>query len=768
MSTNDTFTEVFNDATDAENSIPVELAGAGYRLLRRMGGGSVSAVYRAERKNPAGPAAVKVVRGGLYIDESDTKLFDREVQRILDLNHPGIVPIWEVGRVNGKLHFFAMELVKGFPLDDFVRMNKLDMHGRLRLFCDICDVVAYGNGCGVLHRDLRPDNIWIDPDGRPRLIDFGVTQLADTDLDRVTPYMSPEQVAGEPRHIDARSEVYALGVTLYQILTYRFPYRVEDRSPADLAKTIQQEPAAPPGEIDKALQGDLERIMLRAIEKNPDERYQSVASLHEDLDRFIGDRPIAARMPERMYDLRKTAKRHRPLVMSACGILILTVGLFAGDRSKHLSRIATAEAEVATATSDMTAARNRASTLAVQLGDVEKISSQRQVELARAHGAEAEQARIATTFKDQAERDRALATEAQRLLTVEIDHAAKAIETKDAAASVLQQMFAVLGSDYGSPAELTLEAVVDAGVEQILSRLENQPEMFADLMTQAGLAYRTLGNPDEAVRSLRTALEQRVRNLGEHHPDTLESLTNLAFVLFAEQHLAEAEPYCRRAVEAAVAAFGEDDARTLTAIANLASLLRTANHVTEAGALYRRVLDGRRRTLGTDHAKTLGTQGSLARLLHRQGLEPEAERLYVSALEGYGRSIGDDAPIALMLTNDLAYLLECRGRYAEAQSWYQRAREAADRTLPKGHWLFAVAENGLGACLVAAGRYEEAKPLLDASCATLRTTLGGDHDLTKRAQRRVRTVERMLEKSRQEGAVRSESNGPQDLDSTKG
>jgi WD40 repeat protein/predicted Ser/Thr protein kinase len=296
-----------------------------YRVLRVLGEGGMGAVYEAEQDSPQRPVALKVIRPGL-LAPALLKRFAQEVEILGRLHHPGIAQIYEAGVAEDGQPFFAMEFIRGLPLDEYARRQALPLRERLELLARVCDAVQHAHDQGVIHRDLKPANILVQESGQPKVLDFGVARATDADLltgagltrtgDLLgTPdYMSPEQVAADPAAIDHRADVYALGVILFELLAHRLPYQLEGRPLAEVARLILEEEPPWLGSVNPELRGDVETIVAKALAKDPARRYPSAADLAADLRRWLAQEPIQARPPSALYQLRQFARRHKALV----------------------------------------------------------------------------------------------------------------------------------------------------------------------------------------------------------------------------------------------------------------------------------------------------------------------------------------------------------------------------------------------------------------------------------------------------------------------
>jgi eukaryotic-like serine/threonine-protein kinase len=296
-----------------------------YRVLRSIAEGGMGVVYEAEQDSPRRPVALKVVRPG-FASPALLKRFTHEAQILGRLHHPGIAQVYEAGLADDGQPFFAMEFIRGLPLDEYANRHGLDLTARMGLVARVCDAVQHAHDQGVIHRDLKPANILVEETGQPKVLDFGVARATDADLLTAagltrtgqllgTPnYMSPEQVTADPAAIDRRSDVYALGVILFELLAHRLPYRLENRPLADAARLILTQDPPSLGSIDPALRGDVATIVAKALEKDPARRYATAADLAADLRRWLAHEPILARPPSALYHLRKFARRHTALV----------------------------------------------------------------------------------------------------------------------------------------------------------------------------------------------------------------------------------------------------------------------------------------------------------------------------------------------------------------------------------------------------------------------------------------------------------------------
>ena len=373
---NPVFTPALDEATAAQAALPERIGH--YEIIRVVGEGGMGVVYEARQENPSRTVALKVLRSGLPSGHM-LRRFQHEAEVLGQLQHPGIAHIYEAataevgtdGSVAVKLPYFAMEYIRGRSLTEHAKHHNLGTRQRLELAASICDAVQHAHQKGVIHRDLKPGNILVDETGQPRILDFGVARATDADVQTMTmqtsvgqligtvPYMSPEQVTGDSRQLDTRSDVYALGVILYELLSGSVPHDVRSLSIPEAARKIRDEQPARLASINRVLRGEIDTIVAKALEKDKTRRYQSASDLAGDIRRYLRGAAIEAKSDSALYVLGKTVVRYRGFVLAAALVVVLlaafgVVSLIQAEKNRRLAR-------------DESAARARADATAAQL-----------------------------------------------------------------------------------------------------------------------------------------------------------------------------------------------------------------------------------------------------------------------------------------------------------------------------------------------------------------------------------------------------------------
>ena len=718
---------------------PSEMTIGNYRIIRKLGEGGMGVVYEAEQQHPRRPVALKVIRGGHFVDEYQIKLFQREVQALARLKHPSIASIYEAGCTDAGQHFFAMELVPGIPLTDYVKgkgpdgqQKILGIDQRLELYLELCDALNYAHQRGVIHRDLKPSNIFVVTDSvkdslsratltgpHIKILDFGLARI-EADAEGATvvsevgqikgtlPYMSPEQVQGDPDAIDVRSDVYALGVILYELLTDMLPYDVKKATLTEAIRVIcEQVPRLPsrhlrehgdPHAYAKKFNRDVETIVLKALEKDPERRYQSVAAVAEDMERYLSNKPILARPPSTWYQFRKLVSRHKTLFSFITVLFLVLVG-FAITMTVQSARIA----------------RERDRAVAA-----EKLEAEQRQRAEEARNAEREQRLLAESNLERA-------LEAEKIAADEAQRARFEATTANQVLSFLVGLFEVSDPSEARGKQITAREILDQGAEKIREELKGQPAIQARLMNTMGTIYQSLGLYDSAAPLLETSLNIRQRELGPDHLDVATSLNDLAGVLYYQGDYDRAESLFRRALAIRRQQLGNDHPDVALSLNNLALVLKVKGDYERAESLFRQALALWRKLLGAEHPGLAKSLNNLAVVLKEKGDYREAEKLYREALAMRRKIHGDDHPDVATSLNDLAVVLKAQGDFDEAEKSLREALAIRRKVLGEAHPDLATSLNDLAVILEAKGDYEEAENLYREALAMGLKLLGKDH-----------------------------------------
>ncbi len=749
-----------------------------YAVVRRIGEGGFGEVFLADQVRPVRrQVAIKLLKPGL---ESSGVLarFDAERQALAMMDHPNIAKILDAGETETGRPYFVMEYIEGDPVTKACDGAHLPLRERLELLHRICRAVQHAHSKGVLHRDLKPSNLLVmdTSDGpEPKVIDFGIAKAVDVSLtdDTLhtmtgqlvgTPlYMSPERM--EARHdSDIRSDVYSLGVILYELLTGTLPVTHDDVKDLGLEATLrtlrEREPEPPsarvsnlgdrleavaarrdldPAALPRALRGELDWITLKAMAKEPERRYETANAFALDLRRYLDDEPVDASPPSTLYRFRKFARRHRVALSAAvtvvAGIVVavaaLAYALAESHRQRKLTEAALHEAETARESSEAVTGF-----LADMLGSANPTELGRDVTVREVLNEAA-----ASLGVEMADRP---VVESRLRSTIGVTY--RELGELEAAEEQITRALEMNRRLYGDDHYETLDSRLSLGkLYQEQGRLEEAKEIFAPLW---GDASRGLGEDHyvsiEAVNNLATvhqhlgefetaeslqviALDASRRVFGPDDPTTLACQANLGSLHRYLGKLASAESLLVDAADRYERTLPADDPRGQSTLSNLGIVLYVRGKYAEAAGVYERVLEARKRSLGEDHPETIGSHNDLAVLYGRLGRTAEAESLYTIALEKRRRILGEEHPSTLQTMNNLAVALGRSGRREEADDLLRTALEIKRRTLGPEHVETLITQINLGSNLTGWGRAGQALPILEEAMSLADRTLPENH-----------------------------------------
>jgi len=664
-----------------------------YKLLQQIGEGGCGVVYMAEQEEPVRRrVALKVIRLGM-----DTKgviaRFEAERQALALMDHPNIAKVLDAGATETGRPYFVMELVRGIKITEFCDENNVTTADRLKLFMQVCQAIQHAHQRGIIHRDIKPSNILVTiNDGMPvpKVIDFGIAKatagrLTDhtlfTAFDQFigTPaYMSPEQAVMTSLDIDTRSDIYSLGVLLYELLVGCTPFDQKELLAAgldEMRRTIREKMPPKPStrlstmvadaltataqhrhtdapKLIHVLRGDLDWIVMKCLEKDRSRRYETANGLAADIGRYLKNEPIVARPPSKLYEFQKTVRRHRfGFAAAAAIIIVLAVGI--------------------------------------------ALTSWQAV---RATRAERAQARLLQESLQATERETELHQQAERARANEAVLRVEAEQAQRSETMLREQAEAARTNEVG-----------------LRQRAEVAERIAQYEAGQLGEALRKLGKLDLAEKYIRDALAMEGQLQTNNTPERAALLNNLANVLVGqEKNLPEAEKAAREALALRKELLGSDHPDVAKSLDRLGMALRLEGKFAEAEAAYLEALSINKKHFGVDHEEVLGPMFALAGVAQADGRIAEAEARYNETLSLARNVLGDQHPYVHSVLNISAQMLYDQGRAVEAEPLARECLANRQRRNPE-EWLTFTTQNLLGGILLAQRKYEEVEPLLLSS-----------------------------------------------------
>jgi serine/threonine protein kinase/tetratricopeptide (TPR) repeat protein len=703
--------DLFADAI----SIPVKgrLIGP-YRIIREINAGGMGEVFEAEQEMPIHRrVALKLIRRGLDTSRVIAR-FESERQSLALMSHPNIAQVFDAGATEDGRPYFAMEYVPGEPITLHCDAHRLNVRERLELFKQVCDGVQHAHQKRIIHRDLKPSNVLVTSMGDnpyPKIIDFGIAKAIDRPLETEygqklgTPgYMSPEQAAGRD-DIDTRTDIYSLGVLLYELLTSELPHtsaEVEQEIPTPSVKLAQNERASTAANrrtemaaLIRQIRGDLDWIAMKALEDDRELRYATPSALAVDIERHLSNEPVLASPPNKAYRLKKFLSRHR-IGVAAAALVILA--LVAG----------------------------------VTLASIGFIRARRSEKVARQ----------------------------------EASRANREAETSRRVSTFLIDMFGALEPNKAQGGAVPVREVLDVGVRQISIGLGKQPEVRAAVMDAMGGAYFSLGLYDDAEPLLQQSLKIRRQVLGPVHPDVAASLKHLAEVHRARGKYGEASALHHQALIIREQTLGAEhpetadslndlgvlylnlgkykeaessfrraqriwkmtrDPRNVTALSHLALLYRDMGKYDKALPLFEAVLAIQQKTLPPEHTEIGANLNNLADIYRSIGQYSKAEALLRRVVEVNEKVMGPEHPIVATCLSNLAMVYRVQGKYRQAEKLYQRTLKIDLKAKGPEHPDIAIDFHNLGVLYREEGRYAEAESLLLRALKMREKLLGPRH-----------------------------------------
>jgi serine/threonine protein kinase/Tfp pilus assembly protein PilF len=748
---------------DAPASTLAGLTVGGYTLESPIGQGGMGTVWRAVRTDGRfeGKAAVKLLNAAL-IGRTGEERFRREGSILARLTHPHIGRLIDAGVSGTGQPYLLLEYIDGRHIDRYCDEQRLGVEERLRLFLDVQSAVAHAHANLIVHRDLKPSNVLVTTDGQVKLLDFGIAKLIDAgeaaasrltvDGGRaLTPkYAAPEQVTGGA--ITTATDVYALGVLLFELLTGRHPTGEDAQSPAEffksvadsdptrlsdavtvtadhvLAATLAVQRASTPDRLRRLLRGDLDTIVGKSLKKDPQERYGSVAEFADDLRRYLERQPISARPDTVRYRAGKFIMRHRRSVSAAAATVAVVVAL------------------VAFYTVQLTRERDRAQLQAEKASRVSELLTSMLTwsdPYRTPDGREPTVQALLDNGVERIARDLQAQPDVQAQMFTAIGRTYERMGLRDKARPLLERALAIGRRTFEGDHAQVAQTLNDLGVLQrdaanldaaealLTESLAMRRRLFGPVdkdvavtLVEFARVLRDRGRSAEAEAPAREALAIRQQVFGEEHRETATSKNELGLLLLERGELDEAEPLLRQNVATSERVLGASHPNAAASKANLARLLNARGNPAGAEVLLREALAVQRRTFGESSTQVAGTLNNLALNVAAQGRFTEAQPMFEEALRIGQSHLSADHPRVVLYAIDLARIRIERGQGAATEHALRRALDVRQRLYPAGDWRIAQVQSLLGAALIEQARYAEAEPLLLTAAGALRPIPG--------------------------------------------
>lgn len=634
----------------------------GYDVLRRVGQGGMGAVFEGVQQATGRRVAIKFLLNADLVSEAMRSRFEREVSIVARLDHPGIIRVIDSGVKRGR-YFYVMDYVDGVSLDEtFIRLRH-NTSDALRLVIDICETVDYAHQRGVLHRDLKPSNIIVDLKGRPRLLDFGIAKSEDVSHEKgltyaseggtstlgTLAYMSPEQAAGESHRASVRSDVYSLGVIAYECVTGRLPISVDGSLREALTRVVEHEPP-PPSTLSRKVSADLDAVLLKALEKRPEQRYASASEFADELSRTINGEPVMARRITPVARMVKWTRRNKAVsatiaIAAATLVAVSSILVYRVLQERDEARKAAAE-------SDLSARRA-----------------------------------LRASAEAKTQREHALAS------------AQEASENFDILRSILRSA----NSDAGG--EVTVRQMLDRAATGLDKNPPKSPATEAAIRETIGVVYRNLGLYDQAKALLKRAYEVRLEQSDDVSTDaTLAACAHeYAATLWWRGEFAEAQPLYEMALNIRRTSHPGDHKDVAFSLTHLAANNLRLGKVDEAFGGYTQALEMRRRMYGAEHEEVAQSLNNLAKAYFEEERYDEAKNYFREALAMIRRLKGDEFAGTASVLQNLAQCLLDEGEITSAITTFSQALDIRTRLFPSGHHLVATSLVGLARSYLASG-----------------------------------------------------------------
>ncbi len=772
----------------------------GYETVRELHRGGQGIVFQAIQKSTKRKVAVKVLLEGAYASSAARRRFEREIELVAQLKHSNIIEIFHSGETPDGHAYCVMDYVRGSRLDQFVREKKLDLEAALRLFAQVCSAVNYAHQKGVIHRDLKPSNILVDADGTPKVLDFGLAKQAVSPAESLVsitgqvvgtlPYMSPEQARGNPDEIDTRTDIYALGVILYELLTGEYPYPVFGQM-ADVLKHIADTPPTPPSRSWKSTSGittrsdrrlkagqcpiddELQTIVLKALSKERERRYQSAGDLGEDLQRYLDGEPIEAKKDSGWYVLKKNLRRHRlALRVAAAFVIVLTGAVIVSGlgwrRAAENERRALDGEQAAKGVlidlvrdglrnwdeSDVTE-RAAAAGLDVKIRkDNDEVSFLIDPKPGEEIPRLAAFSRELFTWLEESkqneakrvrELERVLEFQARQLGEISVRQMGTNIRDRVRSQILAYQQLGESPFEKGMQpsnyideifseldfSKLALDSIESHILKPTIAAAEKtlatEPLLQARLFEMVARIYLDLGLLKEAHDIQQQALKIHEDHLGEFAPTTLASKSFLAYVLTLSDRLQEADSIITETLHSQTQIIGRSHINTLDSILRKGYLRWTQGRLVEAEALYSEAVNQREALLGADHPSVLEAKNFLSGLYYTQGNLAASESILRMVIPRQRKVLGDLHADTLSSLSNLGITLKATGQLDEAEKVIRESLKGRLTILGTEHPDTLITESNLAHLILLRGNPTEAVDRLNRIIDVADDVFGTSH-----------------------------------------
>jgi len=727
-----------------------------YKLLQQLGEGGFGIVYMAEQERPVRrTVALKIIKPGMDTAQVIAR-FESERQALALMDHPNIAKVLDAGATDSGHPYFVMELVKGVPITEFCDKNHLRPEERLKLFIDVCHAIQHAHHKGVIHRDIKPSNVLVTlHDGVPavKVIDFGVAKATVQKLTEKTlftafgqmlgtpAYMSPEQAEMSGLDIDTRSDVYSLGVLLYELLTGTTPIEaatLREAGYAEMQRLIREQDAPRPStrfsklgdtasvvagnrgldvkRLVQLLSGDLDWVVMKALEKDRNRRYDTPGSFADDVQRYLGDEAVLARPPSATYKIGKFARRNRGAVLTAtlvAGALVggIVVATWQALRARHAEAAAIVAADEARASEAETREALERATRA-------EAAAHTSADEARAREAET---KVALTRATRAEATAQSAANEARAREAESKAVLNFVENKVFAAA------RPAGQAGGLGRNVTMGKAIESAVPYVAKSFPSQPLIEARLRLTLGKSFYYLGEARKAAEQEEAARAIYARFLGADDPLTLQAMHNLASSYSVLGRVDEALKLREETLALRRKKLGPDNPDTILSMSNLALSYGEAGRFADALQLREETLTRFKAAEGPTHLDTLLAMNNLANAYFALGRFDEALKLREQAFALYKSKLGPDHPDTLIAMGNLASSLSRAGRNDEALELREQVLAQRKAKLGPDHPSTLLSMDALGESYTMLERHKDALKVREENLTLRKVKLGPDH-----------------------------------------